>query len=188
MMNITFDLETLSNTEVTGDAPIVQIGAVKFTDAGMITDEFLRTIEAKSIQPFNFGADYRTIYWWLQQDDKAIKSVFGEDVEKVPLRLALLEFIEWIGKPSQYVYWSHCTFDPPILNDNIRRVGLGSPIPFRLHRDIRTLSHFTGKIEVEREGVHHNALDDCRFQAKYISKGLQALNKFKETKMKYIEK
>lgn len=93
----------------------------------------------------------------------------------IDLRLALREFHEWIGKTSEYLYWSHTTFDPPILNYNFKQVGLENPIPFRLHRDIRTLVEFSGKIDVFREGIHHNALDDAEFQAKYISQGLMRL-------------
>ena len=52
---------------------------------------------------------------------------------------------------------------------------LENPIPFKLHRDIRTITHFTGKLNIKREGIHHNALDDCIFQAAYICKGIQII-------------
>ena len=45
MENITFDLETLGNS---ANAPIVQIGAVKFDGDGNILDKFLRTIDLSS--------------------------------------------------------------------------------------------------------------------------------------------
>ena len=173
-MNITFDLETLGNTS---NAPIVQIGAVKFTDDGVITDRFYRNIDLNSLQQYDFKMDYNTISWWFNQSNEAIKSVFGESLERVSLSKALYDFIEWIGKPSEYNYWSHATFDPPILNNNLLMTGRKNPIPFRLHRDIRTITHFTGKIPVERKGIAHNALDDCIFQAEYISKGIQKINK-----------
>lgn len=166
-LNITFDLETLGNT---GNAPIVQIGAVKFDDDGNIIDKFLRTVDAEKLIKFpDFAIDYSTVVWWLNQDDAAIKSVFGYELEKVNLSQALHEFQQWIGKPTDYVYWSHATFDPPILSNNFKNCGKENPIPFRLHRDIRTLTHFAGKVIVERKGVHHNALDDCIYQAAYIT-------------------
>ncbi len=171
MINITFDLETLGNTML---APIVQIGAVKFTNKGEVLDEFVRNVKLTSLSKYDFFVDYKTVGWWFSQDDKAIKSVFcREDAED--LRLCLLDFSTWLEKPSQYVYWSHATFDPPILDNNYKQVGLENPIPFRAHRDIRTLTHFTGAIPVIREGIHHDALDDCLFQAKYISKGLSLI-------------
>jgi len=176
-MNITFDLETLGNT---ANAPIVQIGAVKFTDDGEITDKFLVNIDLESLERIkdSFVIDFSTISWWFNQSDKAIKSVYGEELERMSLHKALYEFHQWIGKTADYVYWSHATFDPPILHNNYKAVGKENPIPFRLHRDIRTLSHFA-YAKVERTGIAHNALDDCLTQADYISKGLQILNNLK---------
>lgn len=171
MVNITFDLETLGNTS---NAPIVQIGAVKFTDNGHILDKFVEYIKIESLQRYGFKVDYSTLQWWFEQDDKAIKSVMCPN-NGIDLRLALRNFHDWIGKPSEYVYWSHATFDPPILNNNFIQVGLTNPIPFRAHRDIRTLVHFSGKVETVREGIHHHAGDDAEFQAKYISQGLMRI-------------
>jgi DNA polymerase III epsilon subunit-like protein len=169
MDNITFDLETLGNSSY---APIVQIGAVKFTSDGNIIDQFCKHIKLTSLKRYeSLVLDYETLAWWFSQDDKAIKSVFCNP-DAVDLRLALLEFSKWIGKASEYVYWSHATFDPPILDNNAQSVGLNKIIPHRNHRDIRTLIHFVGEIEVERLGIHHNALDDALYQATYISKGL----------------
>jgi len=168
MEHITFDLETLGNTS---NAPIVQIGAVKFNIDGQITDQFLRNVKLQSLDRYDFYVDYRTVGWWLCQSDAAIKSVFCTE-DRVDLRQALREYIEWIGKTSEYYYWSHSNFDPPILINNMRLVNLPSPIPFRLYMDIRTLCLLCGKKEVERDGIEHNALDDARFQAAYISESL----------------
>jgi len=173
MDHITFDLETLGNTS---NAPIVQIGAVKFNDEG-ITDTFLRNIDLTSLEPLGFKLDYSSINWWLNQSNEAIKSVFGDNLEKISLNRALYEFQEWIGKTADYNYWSHATFDPPILINNFKTLKKPCPIPFRLHRDIRTLSLLGGKVTIKREGIHHNALDDCIYQAKYISALLNNLKK-----------
>jgi len=174
MINITFDLETLGNTN---NAPIVQIAAVMFNGEGDILSKFSRRIDLKSLEQYNFKMDYRTLSWWFNQSSEAIGSVFGEDWERVSLSQALHDFTKWLGKPSEYVYWSHATFDPPILNNNFIQVKKENPIPFRLHRDIRTITHFTGKIEIERKGIAHDALDDCIYQAEYISKGLKQIKK-----------
>lgn len=170
MNNITFDLETLGNTS---EAPIVQIAAVKFNEDG-IYDEFDRKIKLESLDKYNFKVDYSTLLFWFSQKDIAIKQVMVEG-DRIDLRQALREFIEWIGKPSEYNYWSHATFDPPILKNNLDKVQVPNSIPFRNHRDIRTLTHFTGKIETEFKGVKHNALDDCRYQAEYILTGFDIL-------------
>lgn len=171
MNNITFDLETLGNTAL---APIVQIGAVKFDDKGDILDTFLRNIKLESLQRYEFRIDWSTIKFWMEQKDEAIKSVFVAE-PRIDIRQALREFQQWVEKPSEYYYWSHATFDPPILNNNLLTVGLEVFIPYRLHRDIRTLTHFTSILDIEREGIYHNALDDSIYQSKYISSGLKTL-------------
>jgi DNA polymerase III epsilon subunit-like protein len=172
MDNITFDLETLG---ISHNAPIVQIGAVKFKDDGTITDKFIRNIKITSLKKYNFNIDYDTIQWWFEQEDKAIKSVFCVE-DAIDLRLALLNFNEWLGKPSEYIYWSHKDFDPPILNNNLKAVGFNSVIPYKLQKDIRTITHFVNVSEIKHDGIAHNALDDCIFQAAYISKAIRTIN------------
>ena len=170
-MNITYDLETLGNTS---QAPIIQIAAVKFNDEGDIIGEFTENIKWSSLEKFDFKVDYSTLNWWFNQPDSAIKSVCNQE-GAIALRLALMNFTKWLGKSNEYYYWSHATFDPPILDFNFKQVKLNNPIPYRLNRDIRTLTHFTGIIEVPRIGIHHNALDDCKYQARYISKGIRQI-------------
>src|SRR6056297_3505964 len=135
MKHITFDLETLGRGY---NAPIVQIAAVKFEDDGTITRRFNRYIDLKSIKDLDLQVGYETLEWWLSQDCDAIKSVFCQE-EKTPLKVALSEFKEWVGKSGQYYYWSHATFDPPILTQNMRACNMKQFIPYRLFKDIRTL-------------------------------------------------
>lgn len=169
---VTFDLETLSNSTT---APIVQIAAVKFnSETAEVISEFVRNIKLGCLGRYEFDVSYETLGWWFSQDDEAIKSVFcKEGVED--LRKSLLDFVFWLGKPSDYLYWSHSTFDPPILNYNFLKVGLKNPINYKLFLDIRTLISFTGKPNLERFGIKHDALEDCRYQSQYISQALSVL-------------
>lgn len=171
-MHLTFDLETLG----TGyNAPIVQIGAVKFHEHGQIIDTFERKIDLLSLEGGGFDIDYDTLSWWFSQSDEAIKSVFvGGD--RVDLYDALADFLEWVYDNAKYEVWSHATFDPVILNNAYNKVDISSPLNFRKQRDIRTLtSLLPTPIEVERKGVHHNALADALYQAEYISKCLMLI-------------
>lgn len=170
MDNIVFDLETLGNTS---EAPIIQIGAVKFDENGKVLDSFERNVNIESLGDYNFKVDYPTVMWWFNQDDKAIKSVFGKDLKRVKLRQALYEFVKWVGKLNDYSYWSHATFDPPILRNNFNKVGSNDPIPFRLHRDIRTLTHLAPDVKLVRADIPHNALEDAKAEALYISRCLK---------------
>jgi exodeoxyribonuclease VIII len=172
MKHITFDLETLGNGPT---APITQIGAVLF-DEKKIIDTFIANIELESLKKYNFETDYSTINWWLFQPKEVIDSVYGNPLNRFNIKEALHSFSIWIKDSKAKVYWSHATFDPPILEYAYRQTGLKNEMHFKKQRDIRTLTHFAGKLDIKREGLHHNALDDCIFQAKMIQESLKIIN------------
>lgn len=168
---ITFDLETLGNNF---NAPIVQIGAVKFDDG--IFDEFKTNILFTDLEKYGFEMDYSTILWWLSQSREAQDSIIDQTAA-VSLKDALEAFGKWIGDSEQYFYWSHATFDPVILSNAYRKVGIKNPISFRRQYDIRTLNHLAGYVDMKNPGISHDALDDARHQANYITEMLKILNK-----------
>lgn len=171
MQHISFDLEALTRSSI---GPLVQIGACKFDPVDGIGDTFIRTVKLSSLKKYGLDICPETLEWWMQQEPAAIASVFNVP-DAVSLRQALWEYVEWVGKHGDYVYWSHSTYDPPLLFNNFNAVGINSPIPFRAYRDIRTLMYLSGPVTLEREGVHHNALDDAIHQAKYISIALNRI-------------
>jgi hypothetical protein len=184
---LTFDLETLGNT---AQAPIVQIAALGF-DGKVIEPSkvFNVRVELKSLQHFPFEVDYETVGWWLSQDKGAIDDVFNAQAHKrLHIIGALKEFRHFWKEncdASTQVY-SHATFDPPILDHAYRVVDkTRSPIPFRSHKDIRTLTslylELVGKPlpEITREGNHHDAASDCIYQARYITEMLMELENLK---------
>jgi len=169
--HITFDLETLGNTTT---APIIQIGAVKFSEDGEIHDTFLRSISFNSLQKAGFQMDFETVKWWMEQDKAVIDSVIMNK-DRVSITEALNAYRNWIHKPYDYEYWSHATFDAPIVFHAQRVLGLsGIIMPYKQQRDIRTLTRFSGKVKANEHGlIYHNALDDCKRQAEYISKAIR---------------
>lgn len=179
MANVTFDIETLGNT---ANAPIVQIGAVVFDGLGNPLDTFNMKADLTTIPENEFTVDYDTLRWWMRQIAKnpALVEVMGEQI--MMHETLIREFIEWDGemmeKHGDLNYWTHATFDPPILDRHCKIYGLRR-LPFRNHRDIRTLTHIAGFIDVKRQGNHHDALDDCKYQAKYIAKGLRLIKEGK---------
>lgn len=72
-------------------------------------------------------------------------------------------------------FWSHATFDFPVLTSAYLATDLKSAIPHRRCRDMRTIEMFFGnKIEwPTREGVHHDALDDAIFQTIAVQRMLK---------------
>lgn len=175
MDNITFDLETLGKKT---DAAIVQLGAVKFTDEGKILSKFQVSIDMNSFEDMDFSICYSTIEWWLQQSQEARESVF-EANDKECINQALVEFSEWCrdNNVQDCMFWSHKDFDPAKLEHAYDVVGSLYPLKdyFR-QMDIRTLTHVCGLCDdVKYQGVHHNALSDCLYQAEYISIRLKKL-------------
>lgn len=170
MKHITFDFETLGNGPT---APIIQIGATKFTEEEVL-DTFRVNVKWESLQKYPFKMDYSTIHWWLQQDKEAQQSITQTDGQ-LPIKKALKEFEKWIGNPRDYQFWSHATFDAPILTNACKTVGIDVIIPYHNQRDIRTLTYLTGNVEVKRKGVAHDAGDDSIYQAEYIRTMLNKL-------------
>jgi hypothetical protein len=170
MKDVMLDLETLGTRH---DALIIQIGACYFdrntgeiglgfsanTDAGEMTDEF--TI------------DLSTIKWWFGQSDTARKLVTEAPIPMVDALIGLSQFLH---KPDITI-WSHATFDIPILVNAFETAGIKFPVPFRNMRDIRTLMDLSQhRSETPRDGMHHNALDDAKYQAMYCSEAMKKLN------------
>lgn len=171
-MNISFDLETLGKTS---RAPIVQIGAVKFDNSGYVLSTFSKNIIISDLDKYDLKPDYDTICWWLNQDKEAIHKVFGKNLDRITLKAALIEFKKWLGNEN-YNLWSHATFDPPVLVENIKAVGLEPFINFKSFKDLRTLKELAKTPLVIRKGTHHVALDDAMYQKDEIIECFRILN------------
>lgn len=162
------DTETLGiNTK----APITQIGVVIFNEDGII-DEL--DVAMNFEEAFRMGkVDASTIRWWLAQGAEAkAKALTGTEQ---PLQGAIKVF-EFLQKHNPQFYWAHATFDFPIVSSWFHSLRMKNPIDFRACRDMRTIEHFFGdQIEWEpRNGTHHSAIDDARFQTIHCIKMLKA--------------
>jgi DNA polymerase III epsilon subunit-like protein len=165
-MHITLDLETLGNGPT---APIVQIGAIAWNE-DTVLDEFQATIEYdNSIIPSDFKVDQRTLGWWFQQEKNAQWDVFNSEAYRLPVREAVANLLDWWKGKSTFQVWTHATFDMPILRHLLDVYEV--PVPWDYHnlRDIRTLNYLVGDVEVEKNNNKHNAIDDCKYQMRYIN-------------------
>lgn len=175
MANITFDIETLGNTS---NAPIVQIAAVVFDKKGEIIDSIDLKCDLTTIPESEFHVDYDTLRWWMNQIAKnpSLIDVMNETLGTH--QMMIMTFAAWIkdmtNKHGKLFFWSHTTFDPPIL-DRHCKIYKQPRLPFRNHRDIRTLTHIVGRIDVQGNTKAHNAMVDCEYQARYVAKGLSIL-------------
>lgn len=167
MKDVMIDIETWGTRPTSA---IIQIGACYFDrETGEIGKEFLRNIDyVVSTEPFT--TDEATMQWWSEQSQEAKDSL---NIDPMPIKNVLEELSEFLKK-ADYL-WSHATFDIPIICNAYSVFEMKIPVHYRGMRDIRTLmdlaNHMSEKV---REGIHHNGLDDAKFQVGYV---VEALNK-----------
>ncbi|EEQ1518197.1 exonuclease [Escherichia coli] len=172
--HLMIDLETMGTNT---NAPIVVIGAVFFDpQTGEIGPVFYIVISLTDAMNTGAAPDGGTIKWWLKQSSEARAAILTDQVK---LKDALSRFREFINEYSDekfvQVWGNGATFDNAILRTSYERLEI--PCPWRYHndRDVRTIVElgktidFDAKTVIPFEGVRHNALDDARHQAKYVS-------------------
>ncbi|MBS0363693.1 MAG: 3'-5' exoribonuclease [Proteobacteria bacterium] len=162
-MHIMVDLETIGTRP--GSA-ICSLGAVAFDPvAGTMGQEFYAPISLRSCQAARLTFDADTVGWWLEQSEAARAALKGgEDVQKV-----LQEFQQWWRALRAKFIWAHgANFDEPLLSAAFRACGLAVPWKYWDTRCTRTIYDLTGVKPDRAEGVHHNALDDAKAQARAV--------------------
>jgi len=167
MKDVMIDIETLGTRTTSA---IVQIGACYFNrENGDIGRVFEMNIKVPRDM---FTIDYSTIQWWLTQSPEAQQAI---TLDPQPLALVIDDLAAFLNEAT-YI-WSHATFDVPILLNTFDKLDRNFPIHYTKMRDIRTLMDITKhKSVAKRAGIHHTALDDCRYQVEYC---VEALNKLK---------
>lgn len=181
MNNVMLDIETIGKGS---NAAIISIGAVLFCpQSNKVGAEFHVAIDpASAIHYGNMDAD--TIKWWMKQEDEARALFNNENAMLLPD--ALLEFTDWINQIEQVkdrIVWGNgATFDNVILANAYKQAGIELPWAYFNDRDVRTivalgrqLKHFDPKKDMPFDGVKHDALDDAKHQAKYVSAIYQKL-------------
>ncbi|UMR98437.1 exonuclease [Escherichia coli] len=171
--HLMIDLETMGTNT---NAPIVVIGAVFFDpQTGESGPVFYIVISLVDAMDTGAVPDGRTIEWWLAQSSEARSAIL---VDQVKLKDALLQFREFINEHSDekiiQVWGNGATFDNAILRTSYERLNIPCPWRYRNDRDVRTIVEL-GKVTgldigvIRFKGVRHNAMDDARHQAKYVS-------------------
>ena len=165
LRHVMIDLETMGTTP---DSAIVSIGAVIFDPRyGKVSKQtFYRELDwedqERHICP-------ETTKWWEGQTAEAKAAHFGLDA----LEDVLKELAEWLPKDAK-VWGNGSTFDISMLEDAYRQYNIDIPWKFWNVRDCRTVLDMYESTRggfnktVNRQGAH-NALDDARFQAQYIT-------------------
>ncbi|EGO9518877.1 exonuclease [Escherichia coli] len=169
--HLMIDLETMGKNP---DAPIISIGAIFFDpQTGDMGPEFSKTID---LETAGGVIDRGTIKWWLKQSREAQSAIITDEI---PLDDALLQLREFIDENSGeffvQVWGNGANFDNTILRRSYERQGIPCPWRYYNDRDVRTIVElgkaidFDARTAIPFEGERHNALDDARYQAKYVS-------------------
>ncbi len=169
--HLMIDLETMGKNP---DAPIISIGAIFFDpQTGDMGPEFSKTID---LETAGGVIDRDTIKWWLKQSREAQSAIMTDEI---PLDDALLQLREFIDENSGeffvQVWGNGANFDNTILRRSYERQGIPCPWRYYNDRDVRTIVElgkaidFDARTAIPFEGELHNALDDARYQAKYVS-------------------
>jgi len=172
MKDVMLDLETFGTRY---NAMIISIGACYFDRmTGEVGETFFRNVQPGEHEN-KFTTDYSTIRWWLEQSEEARAAICNGAAY---IEDALQDLCKFLDTTDRVLVWSHATFDMPILMNAFETLDILPPIGFRDMRDLRTLMDLANldKMKRERFGVHHNALDDAKFQASYASDAFVKLN------------
>ncbi|HFL4487956.1 TPA: 3'-5' exoribonuclease [Escherichia coli] len=170
-IHLMIDLETMGKNP---DAPIISIGAIFFDpQTGDMGPEFSKTID---LDTAGGVIDRDVIKWWLKQSREAQYAIMTDEI---PLDDALLQLREFIDENSGeffvQVWGNGANFDNVILRRSYERQGIPCPWRYCNDRDVRTIVElgkaidFDARTAIPFEGERHNALDDARYQAKYVS-------------------
>lgn len=164
MNDVMIDFEALGK-----DCPC-QIGAIYFNRVtGELGKSYKANIDANSLST---PPDAKTVYWWLSQSKEAQNTLL---TDKKDIKTVLFELVEFLT-PAKRI-WSHATYDFVMLQNLLNQYSIPNNINYKSGLDIRTLIYLAGTStkDIVREGLHHDALEDCKYQVKYVTKALNEL-------------
>ena len=193
-MNILMiDVETLG---VSGVVPIIQIGAVAFSDSSQSSVKFQVSIDLES-QKAPINPD--TLLWHLENNKENFTDIITGRApiigvttaqNKFSLSEAFQLFTDFVWTVSgekilihNWEVWAKGQFDLPVLRAAAESVGCQLPWPFRIERDLRTLQAIVSQLvpagdKIKWEKGIHSALDDCLAQKLNYNKAMYELKHY----------
>ena len=167
-MDLMVDLETFDTAST---AAIISIGAVVFDPETNHIEErtYHANVEWESALSYGTFSE-STIDFWSNQSEDAVSALFSP--EQIGLKEALEGFDKyvksWKNKPKR-IWANSPAFDVAILRHAFSKFDMKFPYVFWKEMDVRTIKNLLPKeVLPEREGVLHNAVDDCKHQCKIV--------------------
>lgn len=184
MRHFMLDLETLG----VGNIPVITTAALVKFDITNPHEEHLNGeewgVDARSCIKAGGKVDGSTVEWWLKQDEEAFK----ENVISSLLTCSgyfsvsemiegLREYIKACTQGEDFRVWSNgATADIKWVESYCAALGVEAPWKLWQVNDVRTITDLDWQIlKVDHKknttfaGKKHNALDDAKHQAKYVS-------------------
>ena len=185
LTDIMIDLETLN---VTPDATILTIGAVKFDPFGREVsepkmDSFYVKVDIDSCDRIGLTTSDDTIAWWANQSKEAQEAAFDPE-GRIDIEDAFQQLYKFCWGAKRV--WSNGScFDIIICEHVFRKIGKAIPWKFWEVRDVRTA--FDLGIDPIRPPVTaHHALEDAWNQAVGIQNVYNTLRTSTTSAGKYI--
>ena len=165
------DIESMGTNP---DAPVVAIGAVAFDLVAMeIGPQFYTNVALESSMAQGATPDADTILWWFKQSQQARERIYMG--VRPTVNEALGNLTIWLNENTtarndRRIYACGTDFDVTLLTQHYKRAGLELPWHFWNSRDQRTLRELWREVSdsVQRNGTHHNALDDALYQVEIV--------------------
>lgn len=170
MKHVMLDLETLGTVP---NSVVISIGAVEFELDGRAGKSFQANIAAASCREIGLIEDPATHQWWAKQSKEAQDRV---TTDPRPVGEVASRFGSWFSsRGAEFVWGNGATFDVVLWECVCRKLGIAPPWKFWNVRDMRTVIHlFDLDVRtMNRVGVHHDALDDAKFQVSCIAAALK---------------
>lgn len=169
------DLETL---DITPQGVILTIGGVKFDPFHPGKEphsDFYMRLEIENQEDRGRVINKDTLDWWSRQDLEIIEEALGDhDRHSVEAMLAALK--KWFVGCDK-VWAQGICFDISMLEDIHRQYGYPIPWQFYQVEDSRTIINRMPKDpRKDMNFAAHNALEDCRVQAKSLQIAFKHFN------------
>ncbi|MDQ8206197.1 3'-5' exoribonuclease [Coraliomargarita sp. SDUM461003] len=167
--DLSLDIETLDT--VPGGL-ICSVGAVPFNARGVSSDAgFLLRVSIVDGLRLGLSVDSSTLEWWGQQS-----AVARAGLENGAVCVCVADLFERLGefvdaycdRDTVRVWTKGPGFDSAFLAVAARRVEKSLPWKFWNDRCVRTICEGVSAPKRGADNVHHNALDDAIYQARWV--------------------
>lgn len=174
-LEVMMDMET---TDLAETSAILELAIIPFRLDGMSPKEesFHEYIDLTScyLEGMSFGKKTQEV--WVKWETKAKHNLCSS--EKIPIRSAIREsynYLKYLNEKYELHVWCRGkNFDIPKYEHCVRTLLEKDEMPYHFYytEDARDFAHLHNvhSSDLEFEGNHHCAFDDCRHQIKQVQK------------------